>query len=67
MFFISDPLGIISEYCAALVFFMVSKQASGQRITFSSTYTIKRARSRAIILTGVSQDLCTFANYTGTM
>lgn len=44
---------------------MVSKQASGQRITFSSSYTNKRARSLAIIWTAVFQDLCTFINYTG--
>lgn len=54
-----------SEYCAPLS--TGSEEASGPRITFSSSYTNKRARSQATILTAVSQDLYTCINYTGTM
>lgn len=56
---------LFSENCASLS--TGSEEASGPRITFSSSYTNKRARSQATILTAVSQDLYTCINYTGTM
>ena len=67
MFLNSDSLGIISEYCASLSYFTGSEEASGPRITFSSSYTNKRARSQAIILTAVFQDLYMCIKYTGAM